>query len=142
VESCPFINDHHRRLIRARAHLDAGRVDEDDFGAMHDGWSAQQVWNAMVALLPIDVDPVVTHGDFSLDNVIVTKNEATGDYQVVGCLDVGRAGVADQYQDLAILHDCLGEFGSELQGRVFTQFGIAKVDDAKLRFHLALDEFF
>ena len=140
--SCPFISDHHRRLLHARERLEAGVVDEDDFGAQHDGWTAHDVWNAMVALFPLDVDVVVTHGDFSLDNVVLTERHAGNGFEVVGCLDVGRLGVADRYQDLAILHDCLSEFGDALQARVFTEYGIIVVDDAKLRFHLALDEFF
>lgn len=31
---------------------------------------AEQVWNAMHKLLPIAPDPVVTHGDLSLDNLL------------------------------------------------------------------------
>ncbi len=142
VETCPFINDHHRRLLDAHERLEAGVIDEEDFGAQHDGWTAQEVWNAMVAFLPLDVDAVVTHGDFSLDNVVLSEGGRGGGFEVVGCLDVGRVGVADRYQDLAILCDCLSEFGDALQARVFTEYGIDVVDDAKLRFHLALDEFF
>ncbi|MBC7842441.1 MAG: aminoglycoside 3'-phosphotransferase [Gemmatimonadaceae bacterium] len=142
VETCPFITDHHRRLVHARERLEAGVVDEDDFGAQHDGWTAHEVWNAMVALLPLDVDQVVTHGDFSLDNVLLADRGAAGGFEVVCCLDAGRVGVADRYQDLAILSDCLGEFGEALQSRLFTQYGVDAVDETKLRFHLALDEFF
>ena len=64
VEFCPINNDLHRRLIHARERVQAGVVDADDFGAQHDGWSVDEVWNAMVALLLLDVDSVVTHGDF------------------------------------------------------------------------------
>ncbi len=142
VKRCPFINDHHRKLVHARARLEAGAVDVDDFGDMHHGWTAQQVWDSVIALLPRHVDAVVTHGDFSLDNVLLSDRAANGTFDVTGCLDAGRVGIADRYQDLAVLYDCLAEFGETLQARVFTQYGINEVDELKLRFHLALDEFF
>jgi len=78
----------------------------------------------------------VTHGDFSLDNVIV-RGDA-----VVGCIDVARAGSADPYQDLAILWNNLDEFDPALRVRLFRQYGIAEPDATRLAFHLLLDELF
>ncbi len=136
IGECPFASDHVRRMAAARTRIDAGLVDEGDFGEERRGWSASRIWEAMQALLPFDPEPVVTHGDFSLDNLLVRDGE------VVGCIDVARVGVADRYQDLAILFDCLGEFGPMLQRRMFAAHGIAKPDVARLRFHLLLDELF
>lgn len=136
VEGCPFNADHRLRLALARQHLEAGLVDTDDFDDDHAGWSAEQVWAEMTALLPIVPDSVVTHGDFSLDNLLCDGGE------VVGCLDLGRAGIADRYQDLAILWNNLREFGEEPAKLLFEAYGIDRPDWAKLRFHLDLDEFF
>lgn len=61
---------------------------------------------------------------------------------MVGCIDVGRAGIADRYQDLAILWNCLGEFGASLRERLFPQYGLSAPDRRKLEFHLLLDELF
>ncbi|GKX58080.1 hypothetical protein SOASR031_03950 [Leminorella grimontii] len=58
--------------------------------------SSLQVWKEMHTLLPFSPDPVVTHGDVSLDNLIFDKGI------LMGCIDVGRVGLADRYQDLAI----------------------------------------
>ncbi len=55
---------------------------------------------------------------------------------------VGRVGIADRYQDLAILWNCLGEFSPSLQKRLFQKYGIDNPDMNKLQFHLMLDEFF
>ncbi len=134
---CPFNSEHRLRLGEARWRLDAGIVDADGFGDDYCGWTGEQMWNAMTALLPFAPDPVVTHGDFSLDNIILDEEGA-----VVGCIDVGRAGVADRYQDIAILWDCLGEFGAELQDRLFSSYAIGRPDEDKLRFHLMLEEIF
>lgn len=136
VEDCPFASDHRFRLARARTRLDAGLVDADDFDDEREGMTAQAVWDEMTALLPLAADTVVTHGDYSLDNLILRDGE------VAGCIDVGRAGLADRYQDLAIAWNCLGEFGRPLQARFLKCYGIDRPDEEKLRFHLMLDEFF
>ena len=136
VESCPFDSSHAFRLAHARARIDAGEVDEDDFDDERAGWTAEQVWDAMQALLPLAPDPVVTHGDYSLDNLLMSDGE------VSGCIDVGRAGIADRYQDLAIAWSCLGEFGASLQEHFLEQYGITELDRRKLQFHLLLDELF
>lgn len=136
VSECPFTSDHVYRLTRARERIDAGLVEEDDFDGEREGWAAEQVWEAMQRLLPMPSDPVVTHGDFSLDNILIL------DGQVVGCIDAGRLGIADRYQDLAILWSCLGEFDPSLQERLLTQYGVTDLDQRKLQFHLMLDELF
>lgn len=136
VNACPFTSEHGHRLARARARIDAGLVDEDDFDEEREGWSAEQVWEAMQRLLPLAPDPVVTHGDYSLDNLLIHDGE------VVGCIDAGRVGIADRYQDLAIAWNCLAEFGTEFRERFLKKYGIPDPDAGKLNFHLLLDELF
>ncbi len=136
VGECPFTSNHAYRLARARTRIDAGLVDEDDFDEVREGWTASQVWAALQDFLPLAPDPVVTHGDFSLDNLLIHEGE------VVGCIDVGRGGIADRYQDLAIAWNCLSEFGPSLQQSFLEQYGVRTVDQDKLDFHLMLDELF
>ncbi len=136
VSECPFNSDHTLRLARAAARIDAGLVDVDDFDEERAGWTAERIWDEMQSLLPLSPDRVVTHGDFSLDNLLIHDGE------VVGCIDVGWAGIADRYQDLAILWNCLGEVGPALQERLFRRYGIPEPDRRKLEFHLMLDELF
>ncbi|MBK1664469.1 APH(3') family aminoglycoside O-phosphotransferase [Rhodospirillum rubrum] len=136
IDPCPFNSDHALRLALARCRIDAGLVDVDDFDEERQGWSAEDVWLALDKLLPLSPDRVVTHGDFSLDNLLIEKDE------VVGCIDVGRLGIADRYQDIAILWNCLGEFGPDLQTKLLEAYGIGEPDRDKLLFHLLLDELF
>lgn len=136
IEDCPFNSAHSYRLAQARSRMEAGEVDESDFDDDHEGWTAAQVWDEMMGFLPIEADQVVTHGDFSLDNIMIE------DGRVTGLIDLGRVGIADRYQDLAILWNCLDEFGEELQAHLLTAYGLAEPDMRKLDFHLALDEFF
>lgn len=133
---CPFNSNHIYRLALARKRIEAGMVEVDDFDDERKGWAAEQVWDAMHNLLPFTPDPVTTHGDFSLENLFVREGKVTG------CIDVGRSGVADRYQDIAILWNRLGEFGSLPQERFVEQYGITDVDRRKLSFHLMLDELF
>jgi aminoglycoside 3'-phosphotransferase-1 len=136
IEQCPFNADHRLRLAQARQRMEAGLADTSDFDDEHAGWSAAEVWTEMTGLLPIAVDSVVTHGDFSLDNLLMQGGE------VVGCIDLGRVGIADRYQDLAILWNNLRDFGDEVAHLLFEAYGIAQPDKTRLRFHLDLDEFF
>jgi len=136
LADCPYHAGHELRLADARRHIEAGLVPTDDFDEEHEGWTPEQVWTAMVGLLPLPFDRAVTHGDFSLGNVLLE------DGRVTGCIDVGRAGAADPYQDLAILWRNLEEFGGAAQRELWRAYGIAAPDERKLRFHLCLDEFF
>ncbi len=136
VDECPFDASAPVRLADAARNVRAGRVDTGDFDDDHAGWSARRVLAKARALRPRSPGRVVTHGDFSLDNVFVHRGRVTG------CLDVGRAGVADPYQDLAILWHNLAEFGEEMQAESLRAYGIRTPDMRRLRFHLVLDELF
>ena len=130
----PFHAGHELAMAQARRNLDAGRVDTDDFDEERQGWTPEQVWADLVGLLPLPFERVVTHGDYSLDNVLLE------DGRVTGCIDVGRAGAADPYQDLAAVWNNLEEFGGDLQRELFRVYGISEPDARKLRFHLCLGE--
>ncbi|KQM24947.1 MULTISPECIES: APH(3')-I family aminoglycoside O-phosphotransferase [unclassified Sphingomonas] len=136
VAACPFDSGFERRLRLARQRIDAGLVDADDFDEQRAGWSAEQVWDALQRHRPLTPDPVVTHGDFSLDNILLREGRVTG------CIDLGRVGVADRYQDLAILSANLAEFDDALPQRLFARYGIDTIDTAKVEAHLLLDELF
>ncbi|OAN58317.1 APH(3') family aminoglycoside O-phosphotransferase [Sphingomonas sp. TDK1] len=135
AERCPFNADHQLRMAAARDRMEAGLVAEDEFDDARLGKTAREVWEEMLAAMPADFDRVVTHGDFSLDNIFIV------DGQVTGCIDLGRVGLADPWQDLAILWNSLKEFGEEAATAMLQAYGIP-MDPAKLDFHLRLDEFF
>lgn len=134
LADCPFHAGHELAMAQARRNIDAGRVDAEDFDEERQGWTPEQVWADLVGLLPLRFDRVVTHGDYSLDNVLLE------DGRVTGCIDVGRAGAADPYQDLAAVWNNLAEFGGDLQREMLRAYGIAEPDARKLRFHLCLGE--
>ncbi len=136
IDTCPFNAALPLRRAAAAANFETGLVDLDDLDPEREGWSGEQLWAHFESLLPLEADPVVTHGDFSLDNIFLDADGA-----VTGCLDVGRVGVADRYQDLAILWHSLREFGDDLADTMLASYGVA-LDRKKIDLHLVLDEFF
>ena len=136
ASGCPFDASLGERLAVAGRNLQAGLVDEEDFDDERKGWSAQQVWDALQEELPLPLDQVLTHGDFSLGNLSIHQGA------VSGLIDVGRAGLADPYQDLAILWNSLRDYGDDVAAELWRSYPIAAPDERRLRVHLLLDELF
>lgn len=88
-------------------------------------------------MLPLAVDPVVCHGDYSVDNVLLDDG-----FHVTGVIDLARLGVCDRYQDLAVMWNCLEAFGRAVQTQFLVGYGINSPDEHKLHFFLCLDECF
>lgn len=136
VNECPFDARLERRFNEGRARIDAGLVNEADFDREQQGWSAEQVWKAIQTHLPLTPDIVVTHGDFSLDNVLIE------DGRITGCIDVGGAGLADRYHDLAVCWSDLAEYGAHAQERFLMRYGVGEGDRRKLQVYQLLNELF
>jgi kanamycin kinase len=64
----------------------------------------------------------------------------------LGFIDLGRAGVADRYQDLALMTRSFeSPLNPQFNGwseRFFECYGIREPDDAQLEFYRTLDEFY
>ena len=92
-----------------------------------------------------DSDPVFSHGDFCLPNILLK------DEHVSGFVDLDTAGVADRYQDIALCYKSLirntdGSFGGIIYSDVksdglFDELGI-DLDRDRLEYYLLLDELF
>lgn len=137
IDDCPFDASHYVRLAQASMNVDGGLVDEDDFDVDHAGWSAAAMMTETVSLTPQWVERVVTHGDFSLGNILF---DPLG--RMTGCIDVGRLGIADPYQDIAVLWQNLREFECGAEVILLKELGISQVDEQRLQFHRCLDELF
>lgn len=133
---CPYAGNVDVRLREARANIDYGRVDASDFDVERRGWSPQAVWDHILRSRPSDERSVLTHGDFTLDNVIV-RNDT-----VSGMIDVARSGLADPYQDIAVIWRDLGKWGNDVRRRFLDAYGLPRPDRNRLEFYLCLDELF
>ena len=136
VENCPFRAPLEEKIETARERMIKKEVDEEDFDEERLGRTAEDVFREMLAAVPENSDPVFTHGDFCVPNVILK------DGRLSGFVDLAEAGVADRYQDLALLSRSVRHnFGSNYENLVFEYYGIAP-DREKINFYRLLDEFF
>lgn len=143
IADCPFDHRLPNVLAQAKFHIENGLVDESDFDDERVGLSAETVFQQLLtrqtSLAPQDL--VLTHGDFCLPNVLLDPFS----YEVTGFIDLGRAGVADRYQDLALATRSLAyNWGTEWVEMFFAEYGIPapQINWPKVEFYRLLDEFF
>lgn len=88
---------------------------------------------------------VFSHGDFCLPNIIIK------DDKINGFIDLGRSGIADKYQDIALCyrsfqHNYSGRYGGAIYEGfdatiLFDELNIVP-DWNKIKFYILLDELF
>ncbi len=88
---------------------------------------------------------VLSHGDFCLPNIFFDQGK------VSGYIDLGRAGIADKWQDIAL---CYRSLAHNFSGAYYSRFSIdydveklfelleVEPDEEKLRYYILLDELF
>jgi len=147
VDSCPFDSTLAVTVPEARDATQTGSVDLDDLDAERRGQSAQELVDLLVARLPsmqAREEPVVTHGDWCLPNVLLDPDTV----EVVGLIDTARVGRADAYTDFALMSRSLSseernpQYGPEYAERFLRRCGQDPTDPAALDFYRLLDEFF
>ncbi len=137
IGRCPLDESLEIKVAMAEKNAQAGLVDEDDFDEERQGLSAEALVRQLRAKRPRQEDLVFTHGDFCLPNILFK------DGRLAGLVDWGRCGIADRYQDLALLlHSLERNFGSDHRQVVAKVYGIKAWDEAKLEYYRLLDEFF
>ncbi|GAB3209289.1 aminoglycoside 3'-phosphotransferase [Marinactinospora endophytica] len=143
VADCPFDRRLSVTLPLARQRVEAGLVDAADFDAERRGRTAGELLPLLEEGAPEGEDAVICHGDLTLDNVLV--DPVTLDWS--GVVDVGRLGVADRHQDLALAcrelaADADGRFGPPFVRAFLEHYGSHLVDPDRLDYYRLLDEFF
>ncbi|MDO9432787.1 MAG: aminoglycoside 3'-phosphotransferase [Phenylobacterium sp.] len=135
---CPFDRTLAARFPMAEAQVEAGLVDEDDFDAERAGWTAPQALAHARATAPTSEDLVLTHGDASLPNFIWSPGQA------VTLLDLGRFGLANRYQDLAIFLRSAEYNHPHIDARALLRehYPLEQIDETACAFYRLLDEFF
>lgn len=135
---CPFDQRLAVKLAQAEARLAAGLVDETDFDAQRLGLTAAEVWAQLTPMTPAGEDLVMTHGDASLPNFIWDGGAGTT------LIDLGRFGIADRHQDLALFLRSARRNHPHVDAVRLLQahYPLARLDEARLAFYRLLDEFF
>lgn len=148
IKGCPTLMDADVKLRLAKENIESGRTDMEDVESDtygENGFSDPlDLWNWLVEHKPKE-EPVFSHGDYCLPNVFVE------DDRVSGFLDLGSAGLADRWQDIALCYRSLkhnydGTYGETPRpdfdpNTLFQELGI-EPDWTKIKYYLLLDELF
>lgn len=139
IKDCPFDARLDLQIKAARRRTQVGLVDENDFDEIRLGRSAAELFHELLKRRPATEDLVFTHGDYCLPNVILDPTS----FGISGFVDLGRCGVADRYQDLALAaRSLVYNWDEKLVPALFEEYGLKEVEWDKVKFYQLLDEFF
>lgn len=147
ITGCPVDQSAQAKLRRARTIVENGQVDmelvdPETFG--ENGFPSPAALLSWLEEHKPQPDPVLSHGDYCLPNVFLK------DWRLSGFLDLGRSGVGDRWNDIAICWRSLrdnfgGHYGEAVEGfdpnYLFEVLGIER-NEEKLRYYLLMDELF
>lgn len=142
ITDCPRDAGLDAELAVCRERVRQGLVDTDELPEGFDTPEALLDW--LEANRP-PCDPVFSHGDYCMPNVFFDQG------RVSGMIDLGDAGVADRWRDIALCWGSLERnFGGVYGGKVYHDFdpvmlvdklGIP-MDEEKLAYYLRLNAMF
>ena len=138
ITNCPFDQTLKKQVHMVRERIDNNQIDYDDLDEENKSKSIEELYKELESKMNFEEDLVFTHGDYCLPNIILQDNE------ISGFVDLGRAGISDRYQDLALCARSLiyNFSNSNLIPIFFEEYGIKTIDEDKLSFYRLLDEFF
>lgn len=148
IKNCPCNWNLRRKLELVRYRIDHGLIDmehvePDTFGK--NGFASQEeLYGWLMEHRPKE-ELTLSHGDFCLPNIFFEGQ------RLAGFIDLGRMGLADKWQDIALcyrslLHNYDGTYNGKKYegfepGMLFEKLGI-EPDWEKIRYYLLLDELF
>lgn len=148
ISNCPVRWDLERKLVQAKQAVANGEVDiadaePDTFG--ENGFAdAMELYQWLENNRP-EEDLVLSHGDFCLPNIFIENGVLSG------YIDLGRTGIADRWQDIALCYRSLKHnFDGTYGGKVYRSYDPNLLFDAleitpdweKLKYYILLDELF
>ncbi len=137
-KDCPMNNNLDQKLKDAAENIKYNRVDMSDWEPDSDRFSTPvDLLHYLENNRPKHEELVFTHGDYCLPNIF-----AKGD-RLSGFIDLGRAGVADLWQDVALSIRSLryNYNTTEYDKLLLEKIGIP-LNQEKLDYYILLDELF
>ena len=140
IRDCPFDSTLEQKLARALYNIENDLVDIEDFEESNDFETPMDLYHWLVEQQP-EEELYFTHGDYCLPNIFMQEG------RVSGFIDVGRGGIADKWQDIALcvrsmsynLRDC--ENKERYVELLFQHLGI-EPDWKIIDYYMLLDELF
>lgn len=137
IDEKALVQDLTQRLSQAHANLQKGLVDTSQLQPENQAYDVWELFGKLEALRPPNVDPVFTHGDYCLDNLMFDGDVFSG------LIDLDKGGIADRYQDIALAARTIqDEVDENLLPLFFNEYGLTAIDQGKIAFYILLDEFF
>lgn len=148
ISSCPYTWHLEEKLKLAKYNVENNLVDLDHvepstFG--ENGFENPEHLLEWLSKNKPEEELVLSHGDFCLPNIFLTNGK------ISGYIDLGRMGIADKWQDIALcyrslVHNFDGKFnGKQYVGfnhhLLFEKLGLEPNWD-KIRYYILLDELF
>lgn len=136
IDGCPFDQGTDQLLAEAAARVQAGLIEPDALSSAYRRFAPTRLYELLVESRPTGPeDLVVAHGAYGLHALHLDHGVVTG------YVDVGRAGVADRYVDLAVAaRELAHTISPEALGPFFVEYGIDYPDLRKIDFYVLLDE--
>lgn len=140
INGCPHINDTENKLKLARTRIDNNLINFENCDSENFSENlfkdVEELYKFLVENKP-NQELVFSHGDYCLPNIFFNN------HSVSGFIDLGRCGIADKWQDIAL---CVRSLEHNLGSKkyidlLFEELGIEK-DDNKIKYYILLDELF
>ncbi|MBP9019866.1 MAG: aminoglycoside 3'-phosphotransferase [Bacteroidales bacterium] len=148
INSCPCTWNLEKKLKMAKYKVENNLVDVEDAEPDTFGENGFKNPNHLLEYLisnKPEEELVLSHGDFCLPNIFLANGK------VSGYIDLGRTGIADKWQDIALCYrSLLHNFGGKYTGKqnhgfykdmLFEKLGL-EPDWDKIRYYILLDELF
>ena len=148
IKECPCIRDLDVVLKEARMRVDSNLVDLDNVEPTTFGEGGFENPKRLLEWLESNrpvFEPVLSHGDYCLPNIFLKNG------QITGFIDLGKTGIGDKWNDIALCYRSLkhnfdGTYGGKVYedfnpDMLFEKLGIEPEWD-KINYYLLLDELF
>lgn len=148
IRQCPCIRDLDTVLKEARMRVENHLVDMDAVEAETFGEGGFESPKHLLEWLERNqpsLEPVFSHGDYCLPNIFLE------DGLITGFIDLGKAGIGDKWNDIALCYRSLKHnFDGTYGGKVYEDFNPNMLfekleiepDWEKINYYLLLDELF
>ena len=148
ISNCPYNSSLDYKLKCAEYNIrnnlcDMENVEHDTFG--DNGFNNPEELLEWLKNNRPSEELVFSHGDFCLPNVFIKDNK------ISGFIDLGRGGIADKYQDIALCYRSLSHnYSGTYGGKVYKDFDPdilfeelkIKPNWEKIKYYILLDELF
>ena len=115
ITDCPRERTLQDETEKALKSIRGGRMSRGEL--LEYGFETAEEMAEWIETHPVEYDPVLSHGDYCLPNLLLK------DGKISGYIDIGGIGIADRYSDIVDCWNSLkNNFGGVFGGKVYADF--------------------